>query len=168
MRKKSNYKPKGVRLDAVNWVVQGLQPVLSIGDDITIYRSKTHSAMIEILNGRGNNTQVDCLMTALNICEAYAVHGKGSDWTIEIAEAQDALHNMASNAARTNKFVFRGNEIKAINLAMEIHELQLQKSTVQEFEKMTEFVVQQILAGKAKPIVSMSEHQSMQEPKQPA
>lgn len=168
MRKKSNYKPKGVRLDAVNWVLSGLKSVASVGDALVVLKAKNHSALTEVVQGRGNRSQIDLLIAALNMCEAYAIHGKGSDWKDEINAAQDALYDMALRGVNTEKFLFRGPEMQAVNLAMEIHDVQLEQSTVQELEKMTDFVVKQITLKKARPIVSMSEHQSMQEPKQSA
>jgi len=76
MRKKSKYKPKGVRLDAVNWVLAGMKPVASVGDAIVVLKAKNHSALTEVVQGRGNRDQIDVLIAALNMCEAYAVHGK--------------------------------------------------------------------------------------------
>lgn len=168
MRKKSNYKPKGVRLDAVNWVLSGLKQVSSVGDALLILKSKNHLALSEIVQGKGTKEQIDTLIAALNMCEAYAVHGKGSDWNVEIRQAQDALYEMAMRGIDLERFVFRGPEMQSVNLAIEVHDAQLDQSTVQELEKMTDFVVKQITLKKARPIVSMSEHQSMQEPKQPA
>jgi hypothetical protein len=163
MRKKSNYKPKGIRLDAVNWVLSGLKSVASVGDALIVLKAKNHSALTEVCQGRANRDQIDVLIAALNMCEAYAVHGKGSDWSVEIRQAQDALYDMSLRGMNTEKFLFRGPEMQAVNLAMEIHDQQLEQSTVQELEKMTDFVVKQIILKKARPIVSTIEHQNMQE-----
>lgn len=76
MRKRSKYKPKGIRLDAVNWVVAGLKPISDVGDALVTLKAKNHSALTEITQGRGNRDQIDVLIAALNMCEAYAVHGK--------------------------------------------------------------------------------------------
>jgi hypothetical protein len=46
---------------------------------------------------------------------------------------------------------------------MEVHDVQLDQSTVQELEKMTDFVVKQIILKKARPIISTIEHQNMLE-----
>jgi len=152
MKKKSKYKPKGVRLDALNWVLAGLKPISECGDALTILKAKNHSALTEVVQGRGNRDQLDILIAALNMTEAYAVHGKGADWRVEIREAQDAVFNMALRGVETGRFLFRGPEMQAVNLAMELHDLQLKSSSVQELEKMTEYVVEQIRLKKARPI----------------
>lgn len=167
MRKKSKYKPKGVRLDAVNWVLAGMKPVSSVGDAIVVLKAKNHSALTEVVQGRGNRDQIDVLIAALNMCEAYAIHGKGKDWLPEINEAQDALYHMAQRGVNTEKFLFRGPEMQAVNLAMEVHDRQLEESTVSMLEKMTDFVTKQIILKRARPIVKQ-ERQSKPEQMLPA
>jgi hypothetical protein len=152
LRKRSKYKPKGVRVDAVNWVLAGLKPVSKVGDALIVLKAKNHSALTEVVQGRGNRDQIDILIAAMNMCEAYAIHGKGEDWLEEIKEGQDALYNMAKRGIEKGKFLFTGPEMKAINLAMDIHDQQLEESSVAMLEKMTDFVAKQIILKKARAI----------------
>jgi hypothetical protein len=160
MKKKSKYKPKGIRLDAVNWVLSGLKPVSQVGDALVILKAKNHSALTEVVQGRGNRDQIDVLIAALNMCEAYAIHGKGKDWLPEINEAQNAIYEMASRGLESEKFLFRGPEMQAVNLAMDVHDLQLETSSVKQLEDMTDFVAKQIILKRARPIVSKTKHQN--------
>lgn len=159
MKKKSKYRPKGVRLDVVNWVLAGMKPISECGDALTILKSKNHSALTEVVQGRGNHDQIDILIAAMNMTEAYAVHGKGIDWMPEIRQAQDALFNMALRGVETGRFVFRGPEMQAVNLAMDIHDQQLEESSVKELEKITDYVDHQIRHKRARPI-SRTAHQN--------
>jgi hypothetical protein len=168
MKKKSKYKPKGIRLDALNWVLSGLKPVSQIGDALVILKAKNHSAMTEVAQGRGNRDQIDVLIAALNMAEAYAIHGKGSDWLPEINEAQNALYKMASRGVENEKFLFRGPEMQAVNLAMDIHDVQLEESTVKQLEDMADFVAKQVILKRARAIVSRTARQSNAEQMQPA
>lgn len=152
MRKRSKYKPKGVRLDAVNWVLAGLKPIAEVGDALVTLKAKNHSALTEVTQGRGNRDQVDVLIAAMNMCEAYAVHGKGIDWLSEIRQAQDALFNMGKRGLDKGRFLFTGEEMKAMNLGMDIHDAQLEESTVYEMEKMIDYVNEQVRLKKARPI----------------
>ncbi len=152
MKKRSKYKPKGVRVDAVNWVLAGLKPISSVGDALVVLKAKNHSALTEVVQGRGNRDQIDVLISAMNMCEAYAIHGIGEDWKPEIKEAQDALYNMARRGIEKGKFLFTGPEMKAVNLAMDIHDAQLDESTVAMMEKMTDYVTKQIILKKARAI----------------
>jgi hypothetical protein len=160
MKKKSKYKPKGVRLDALNWVLSGLKPVSQVGDALVILKAKNHSALTEVVQGRGNRDQIDVLIAALNMCEAYAIHGKGKDWLPEINEAQNAIYEMAVRGLESEKFLFRGPEMQAVNLAMDVHDLQLETSSVKQLEDMADFVAKQVVLKRARPIVSKTERQS--------
>ena len=152
MKKRSKYKPKGVRVDAVNWVLAGLKPIAEVGDALLVLKAKNHSALTEVVQGRGNRDQIDVLIAAMNMCEAYAIHGSGSDWMKEIREGQDALYNMAKRGLDKGKFLFTGPEMKAINLAMDIHDAQLEASNVKTMEEMIDFVQKQITLKKARAI----------------
>lgn len=156
MRKRSKYKPKGIRLDAINWVVAGLKPISDVGDALVTLKAKNHSAVTEITQGRGNRDQIDVLIAALNMCEAYAVHGKGFDWIPEINQAQEAVFKMAQRGLDKGRFLFTGEEMKAVNLAMDVHDAQLEQSSVKELEKMIDYVTEQIRLKKARPIQSTS------------
>jgi hypothetical protein len=153
VKKKSKYKPKPIMLDAVSWVLAGMKPVSSVGDAIVVLKAKNHSALTEVVQGRGNRDQIDLLIAALNVCEAFAIHGKGKDWLPEIKQAQDAIYNMASRGLDSEHFIFRGPEMQAVNLAMEIHDVQLEQSTVKELEEMTAYVTKQIILNRARAIV---------------
>jgi hypothetical protein len=153
VKKKSKYKPKPIMLDAVSWVLAGIKPVSSVGDAIVVLKAKNHSALTEVVQGRGNRDQIDLLIAALNVCEAFAIHGKGKDWLPEIKQAQDAIYDMASRGLDDEHFIFRGPEMQAVNLAMEIHDVQLEQSTVKELEEMTAYVTKQIILKRARAIV---------------
>lgn len=152
MKKRSKYKPKGVRVDAVNWVIAGLKPISEIGDALITLKAKNHSALAEITQGRGNREQIDVLIAAMNMCEAYAVHGKGIDWLPEINQAQEAVFTMGKRGLEKGRFLFTGEEMKAVNLAMDVHDEQLNQSSVMELEKMIDYVNEQIRLKKARPI----------------
>lgn len=152
MRKRSKYKPKGVRIDAVNWVLAGLKPISEVGDALVTLKAKNHSALSEITQGRGNRDQIDVLIAAMNMCEAYAVHGKGIDWLPEIRQAQDAIVSMSKRGFEKGRFLFTGQEMKAMNLGMDIHDAQLEESTVQELERMIDYVNEQVRLKKVRVI----------------
>lgn len=152
MKKRSKYKPKVVRVDAVNWVLAGLKPISEVGDALVTLKAKNHSALAEITQGRGNREQIDVLIAAMNMCEAYAVHGKGIDWLPEINQAQEAVFTMGKRGLEKGRFLFTGEEMKAVNLAMDVHDEQLNQSSVMELEKMIDYVNEQIRLKKARPI----------------
>lgn len=162
MRKRSKYRPKGVRLDVVNYVIAGVRPVSMAGDALINLKIKNHSAMDDLTKGRANKDTIDTIIQALNMAEAYAIHGKGIDWIEEIRQAQTALLTMARRGLEKGKFLLTGEEMKAMNLAMDIHDAQLEQSTVKELERMADYVIKQIVHKKATPIETR--RQSKKEP----
>ena len=156
MRKRSNYRPKGVRVDAVNWVLSGMQP-MRMHSEATMLRVKNHAAMKDMVEGRADRNTVDVLIAAMNMTEALSLvrAALGADWREEITAAQNALFAMAQRGVnKGNVFRFTGPELTAMNLAMEIHDAQIDNCTIKELEKAMELIAQTITHKKARAIVT--------------
>lgn len=154
MRKRSKYKPKGVRLDAVNWVVSGFKPVVAHEETLNL-RTKNHSSLASILAGTGTKDDVDVLIAAMNMTEALSLirYELGFDWQPEITAAQNALFEMARRGLTRKRFLFTGLEMQAMKLAMEIHDAQIENCTIQDFEKAIDLVAKTVRTNKARRIV---------------
>jgi len=144
MRKRSKYQPKGVRLDAVSWVINGMKPVTVAKDEILTLRIKNHMALDVLRTGGGGKSDMDVVIAALNMTEALARLRIGSELSDQIRAGQDALYALAQRGARLGRFVFTGPELQAVNLAMEIHDAQLDVCTIAELEKAVEIVKQEL------------------------
>jgi hypothetical protein len=156
MRKQSKYRPKGVRIDAVNWVLSGMRPV-RLHSEATTLRLKNHAAMKDMVEGRADRNTIDVLIHAMNMTEALSLvrNELGADWREEIRAAQDALFTMAQRGVnKANTFLFTGPELTAMNLAMEIHDAQIDNCTIKELEKAMDLIVQTIINKKARAIVT--------------
>lgn len=146
MRKRSKYRPKGVRLDVVNYVVNGLKPIAA-HDAATVLRIKNHAALTALTQGKAARDDINTLIEAFNTTEALVCVSAelGEDWREEIRQAQDALYAVATRGvANDDKFVLTGLEMKALNIAMELHDAQMEKATVIQLEKATAIVNQRI------------------------
>ena len=153
MRKRSAYRPKPVRLDCMAFIKTGFAPVREQAETVTL-RMKNHASLEEITKDRGNKGHMDIMIVALNMTEALAMirDELGSDWREEIKAAQDALFAMAQRGVAKGRFVFTGPELTAINLAMEIHDAQLDACTVDELTKAIALAQQIIRTGRARVI----------------
>lgn len=151
MRKRSSYKPKGVRLDNMAWVQSGLKRVDEVSASATI-KIRNHDAMNTLRLGSATRAEIDIIISALNIAEALAQRGVGSDWMPELRSAQDHLLALARRGL-TSRFIVRGDELTALNLAMEIHDAQLETVTVRQLEAAMNFVNETVRLKKARPIV---------------
>jgi hypothetical protein len=158
MRKKSKYKPKGVRLDVMNWVLSGMKKVGTLPTAGVGLKLKNHEALDSILKGEGTRVHVDVLIHAVNMAEALIRirDDLGADWAQEIKAAQDAIYTMGKRGFEKGRFAFTGPEMTAVKLVMDIHDAQLDDCTVKEMEMALNIVAEEIRLKKARPIVEMA------------
>ena len=149
MRKRSKYKPKPVRMDAVSWVVSGVRPLTSVGSYFIDLKIKNHHALAQMAQGQATRTDIETLVAALNMAEALAMLKVGNDWMVEIEAGQAALRSMLIRATEKKKFLFTGPELNAVNLANDVHDAQLEAATVAQLEKAIELVTRVCKSGNA-------------------
>ena len=158
MRKKSKYKPKGVRTDNMTWVMSSIKPFkeISAGTDLRI---KNHDAMDKLRRGVADRADMDVLIGAANMCEGYMRLRDefGKDWSAEIRAGQDALLAVARRGLDSNKFICKAPELVANNLVLEIHDAQLDQSTVQDMERALAIVEKDQRHGKARSVKEKSD-----------
>jgi len=135
MRKKSKYKPTGVRLDVMSWVQSGLKPFNAIEYGVGV-RIKNHDALKNLSRGEAKQEDITTLVDALNMTEGFVRlrQDLGADWLDEIRAAQDALFDVVQRGVKTQRYVCKAAELTAINLALDIHDSQLDNASVRDVE----------------------------------
>lgn len=145
MRKRSKYRPKGVRLDNMNYVKSGMKSFdeMEIAVDL---RLKNHLAMESLRLGKATKEDIDMLIQAFNMTEALCRHHDdfGRDWEKEIRDGQDALLAVGRRGLESSRFICRASELVAMRLMMEIHDAQLDKATVKDLEMAMDIVLQEL------------------------
>lgn len=152
MKKKSKYKPKGVRLDTLTWVISGMKKVASVPDAGTKLLLRNHASFDEIREGRGNKEHVDTLIQMVNMAEALACLQLGRDWLPEIGEAQDAVYAMAQRGVSGKKFLFTGEELSKVQQILELHDEQLRNCPVKVMEQALELIAKNLQHHKMRKI----------------
>lgn len=135
----------------MGWLLQGMVSMRSHPEATTL-KLKNHAALDEITHGRGNTGHCDIVIAALNVTEALAMLRIGDQYRADIGAGQDAMLAMCQRGLRTSRFVFTGPELSAVNLAMEIHDAQLDACTIGELERALDIVQATIRAKKARVI----------------
>lgn len=135
MRKRSKYRPKKQFADPLTWVLAGVKPFKEVPTSINI-RIKNHAAMDALRRGEATREDMDTIIGAFNMCEAYIRlrPDLGADWAKEIGEGQDALLLVAQRGIDSGRFILKAQELVAMNLVMEIHDQQLDNTTVRDME----------------------------------
>jgi hypothetical protein len=153
-RKKSKYKPRAVRLDAITWVINGFRNISETGDAILHLKIKNHESLECLRKGEAQRIDIDTIIGAFNIAEALARMKIGDDYAKEIKAGQDALLEVAKRGvSRDDKFILKAAELSAINLTMEVHDAQLEITTIGELEKAMDIVAKEIKARKARSVL---------------
>ncbi len=137
MRKKSSYKPKGVRLDNMSWIRAGFKPVGSVPKAGVYLKLANVAAMDAIILGHGTGDHSHTMREAFDmaVCLPRINKKLGADWLPELRAAKDAAYAAHDRGERTGRFLFTGPEMQAIKAGMEIHTQQLEECTVQEMER---------------------------------
>jgi hypothetical protein len=149
---RKKYKPKGVRMDALTWVISGFKKVAEVPDAGTKLLLKNHVSFDEIREGRGDTHHVDNLISMVNMAEALAKRQLGRDWLEEIREAQDAIYQMAQRGVSGKPFLFTGVELQAVQTIIELHDEQLRNCSVRTLELALEDIEKEFKCNKMRKI----------------
>jgi hypothetical protein len=155
MKKKSKYKPRGVRYDNMSWLIAGMKKVGTLPTAGVALKLKNREALDSILTGQGSKDHVDVLISAVNMSEALIRirDDLGRDWAEEIRAAQDAVYAMGVRGYEKGSFLFTGPEMTAVKLIMDLHDSQLDDCTVKEMEQALFIVEEELRMRKARSIV---------------
>lgn len=159
MKKKSKYKPRGVRLDNMLWILEGMKKVGTLPSAGVALKLQNRQALDSILTGHGTRAHVDVLISAVNMSEALirVRADLGRDWAQEIRAAQDAVYTMGRRGYEKGSFVFTGPEMTAVKLIMDLHDTQLDDCAVKELEQALFIVEEEFRLRKARSIVKQTD-----------
>jgi hypothetical protein len=114
--------------------------------------------MNSLRTGQATRREIDAIIDAMNVAEALAKRGAGADWLDEIQAAQDKLLDLARRGvANEYRFIARGEELKALNLGMEVHDAQLEAVTVRELELAMADVMENLRLKKMRHVTTTGE-----------
>lgn len=133
-RSKKYQGPKYVARNVLSTVVGGMSGTHA--DHLRDIQIKNHAAMVEMAQGRGNRAQWDLIVGAVNIANVLCEHGIGDEYRQNMLAARDALLAVVVRAVNNNdRFVFTGDELKAINLGLDVHDAQLENSRAIDIDR---------------------------------
>lgn len=152
MRKKSKYRPKGVRLDTIGYVVESMTPVTKHESFAVDLRLVNHMAMATLTRGEATKKDMDVLISALNITESLYRLGFGREYRDVVNDGIRALRSVGKRGLESNKFILKADEMLALNEAMELHDAQLDVITIKDMERALHIVQEEIRNKRATPI----------------
>lgn len=85
-----------------------------------------HLALSSIVQGKGTRDDFDRLVGAINMANVLCEQGIGNEFREITIAARDALKQVGERSLVKGVFGFTGDELKAMNAAMECHDAQLE------------------------------------------
>jgi hypothetical protein len=140
MKKRSKYRPKGVLINPLAYVLESLKPVKEHDSYLIDLKIKNHAAMEVVTKGRAMRADMDILINMVNVVEALYRLGFGEDYGDVVQQGLDALHEVGSRGAKTGRFILKAHEMSHLNLVMELHDAQMEVITVKDMEKAVDIV----------------------------
>lgn len=155
MRKRSSYRPKPQLPNPVAWIINGFKPVTQAG--IVNVQIKNHNAIDALRKGIADREDIDTIIEALNIAEALQRIGIGDEYKDDLRAAQDALYAVSKRGVdREYRFVLKAQELTAINIGIEIHDAQIEVTSIEQMEKAIDIVKSEIKNRRARVIMEKS------------
>jgi hypothetical protein len=128
-------------------VLSGIRPFANVTYGTTL-RIKNHDALDKLRKGEADKQTIDILIGTYNVAEGLVRQGIGDEYREELRAGQDALLAVA----RRERFILRPQELTALNLAMEVHDAQLDVCTVVELERAIDIVQEDVIHKRARSI----------------
>jgi 5-formyltetrahydrofolate cyclo-ligase len=140
MKKRSKYRPKGVLINPVAYVLESFRPVKDHDSYLIDLKIKNHAAMEALTKGHASRSDMDVLISMVNVCEALYRLGFGEDYGDVVQEGLDALHDVGGRGVKTGRFILKAHEMSHLNLVMELHDAQMEIITIKDMEKVVDMV----------------------------
>lgn len=114
-------------------------------DHLQALQAKNHRALSEMVQGRGTKEHFDMITGAINMANVMCEMGIGDEYRQITLAARDAMLAMGKRAMVNDfRFVFKGEELKAVNEMMEIHNAQLENIRAVDVDRAADEVLRRI------------------------
>lgn len=146
MKKRTKkYRPRQVSINPLSEIFGGMsdthQPHLQ---RLLVVNSLALQAIVQ---GRGTRDDWDKLVGAVNIGNVMCEMGIGNEFREAMIAGRDALCEVGKRYMRSERFVFTGDELKAVNEAMACHTAQLENVRAVDVDRAAAEVIRRIQYG---------------------
>lgn len=149
MRKRSKYRPKGIRVDTIGYVMESIKPVAYHESYLLDLKIKNSEAMVSLMQGTATKKDMDVLIAMSNIVESLWHLGFGTEYKEVAVEGRIAILNIVNRAVFTKRFVPTGEQIKALQMLMELHDAQMDVITIKDMERALAYANEQFRQKRA-------------------
>ena len=153
MRKRSKYRPKGLIMNPIGYVMESMTPLAKRDNYLVRLKLRNHMALTNLTQGKATRTDMDDLIAMGNITEALYRMGFGKEHGDITQDGLGALLAVGKRGAESGRFILRAPEMAALNLLMDLHEAQMDVVTTKDMEQGLKLVDEEFRQRKMRPIV---------------
>jgi hypothetical protein len=114
---------------------------------------KNHGALETLTKGKAKHTDIDTLIAMVNMTEAFARMGFGSDYSEVVRDGLQALRDVGKRGVVSGSFILKASEMNALNSVMELHDAQMDVVTLKDMDAAIALVQEEYRLRKMTPIV---------------
>jgi hypothetical protein len=144
-RTKQYQGPKYVAKNPISTFFGGLSG--DHADHLRALNIRNHGAMAAMVQGQGDRVTWDLLVGAINMGNVMCEMGIGDEFRAWMIAGRDALMEVGKRAVKGGHFGFTGDELKAMNLALECHDAQLENIRAIDVDRASDEVIRRIRHG---------------------
>lgn len=144
-KRKKAYKPKYVSVNPASTFFGGMSREHS--DHLRITNLWNHGALANLAKGEGTKEDWNRVVGAINIANVMCEQGIGNEFREKTIAARDALLALGKRGLRTGRFLFTGDELRAVNEGMACHDTQLENVRSIELDRAADEVERRVKHG---------------------
>lgn len=133
--------------------MENMSPVRSHTSFMLDLKIKNHGAMDLLTKAKAKHSDIDTLIAAVNMTEAFARLGFGKDYSDVVRDGLQALRDVGGRGAVSGSFILKAHEMNAMNAAMELHDAQLEVVTLKDMDAAIALVREEYRLKKMTPIL---------------
>lgn len=142
---RKTYRPKRLIHNPVEWVVSGLKPA-SV-DAQTKLKLGYHWSMANLTKGDGTTHDWQTVSDALNVALVLCEMDYGKEYLPELDTAMFSMLDLRDRYRATGRMLFKGTEMQAVNLGLELHDEQIALAPIATMEKALQEVERRLTKG---------------------
>lgn len=114
---------------------------------LQVINTRNHAAMAAMVAGKGARADWDMLVGALNMGNVMCEQGIGNEFRPIMLAGRDAMLDVGTRGRATGRFIFKGDELAAMNAAMECHGAQLENIRAIDIDRAADEVTRRLRHG---------------------
>lgn len=131
---RKQYKPRPQILSPLGYVLEGLESVKSHDSYMRTLKIRNSAAMVALLQGKATKLDMNVLVAMSNMVEVFCSMGFGQDYTDVSTQGRTAVLQIIFRAVEKKRFIPKGEDIKALQDLLELHDQQMGVITVKELD----------------------------------